>query len=169
LKIKSDSISWFESGKLHAHRRSEAGASLLKKVVLLTLVGVVAATGLNFYVSHKFEQPLVTTDSVLIWSLAAIVPGLIVVIRGLFGRSIALTNKCRVLVQPGSRLPNRISYEAIDHCELRKIIVSGESVDVLDVFGRSEKIGEVELPGNGETSTLIEFLEARNVLVRRAS
>jgi hypothetical protein len=169
LKIRPDSITWYENGKLRAYRRSEAGKSLLKTATLFSVVGLVLASALNVYVSRKFQQPLVTQSAVLIWGLSIAVPALIVVVRGLLGRSLAVTDEYIVRVELGSKVPLKISYDEIEYCELRKLTSSGESIGVLDVFGSGKKLDELELPGEGEASTLIDFLKSHNVQVRSAS
>ena len=169
MKIRPDSVTWFENGKLRAYRRSETGKSLLKTAALFSVLGLVLASALNVYVSRKFQQPLVTQGSILIWGLSIAVPVLIVTVRGHFGRSLALTDEYIVRVELGSRVPLKIPYDAIEYCELTKMTSFGETIVVLDVFGSGEKLDELELPGEGEASTLIDFLRSRNVKVRSAS
>ena len=169
LKIRPDSITWFESGKLRAYQRAETGTSLAKTAALFSILGLVLATALNVYVSHESQQPFVTRDSALIWALSIAVPVLVVVVRGRFGRSLAVTDEYVVRVELGSKVPLKIPYDAIEYCELRRIISSGETIDVLDIFGSGEKLDELELPRGDEASTLVDFLRSRNVQVRSAS
>ena len=168
MKIRPNSISWFESGKLRSYRRAEAGKSLLKTAAFYSAIWFVLASAMILYVTHENQHPIVTQTSLLIWGLSIAVPALIVIGRGRMGRSLAVTDECIVGIEIGSRVPSKIHYDEIDYCEVSKITSFGDTVGVLGIFTSGEQLDEIELPRAEGASTLIDFLRSRNVQVRIA-
>lgn len=161
-KFTADAVSWYESGRLAAVHRRGPGIGVKAQAGLASSVGGILGIALAVYAAHRYEQPLVTGESLLIMVLATVVPGLVVLMRRHFGRSIALASDRIVRIHPGSRSPGWLYYDSIDYCAVRTMSNAGDCLHILDVFGENKRLDEIELPDD-DVERIVDFLAARGV------
>ncbi len=169
MKIRPDSISWFEGGRLLEKNRNRTGKKPIRKAIFAAVAGAVVWAIFVPYTAARHGKPLLSAETVVLLAVAMILPALIVLFQGYMGRSIIVTHDGILRMHVGSKVPKTIKHLDIDHCELRSEVVSGETILVLDVFGCDGKLDEIELSEDAETAKLIEFLKNRGVHVTNAA
>ena len=163
MKIRQDSITWGEPGRIKALARKDMSPSPKIRVLLAALVG--SSLGWAFLTYAEEDHPFLIAIVVLFFLL----PSFAIWVDLYAGRGIELTHDRIIMFSLGSRMPRSIMFSDLVRCETRTISAQNYQIPVFVFESSDGKTATVELPQDSDIELIATFLREKNVLVNPAA
>lgn len=161
MKIRKNSITWYEPGRLVRASHKAAGKSLYFSALGAAFIGLLVAV----VIIVSKQQSIFSGESLLLIVLFSTLAFFIAILPGLFGRSVAVTEKSLIRVPPGSRYPRKTDYGEIGRFGIETRSLDGEEFKVLQIFFASGKQDEIILQDVSDADAIATFLRGRGQAV----